>query len=49
MSKRTTLYATYAHMTNYSAADQAFIFGYTGAIADGFNPNGFQLDLSHNF
>jgi len=49
MSKRTTLYATYAHMANDSAAKQGFIFGYTGAIGTGFNPNGFQLGLSHNF
>ena len=50
MSKRTTLYATYAHMANDSAAKRGFIFGYTGATATGgFNPNGFQLGLSHNF
>jgi len=49
MSKRTTLYATYAHMSNGAKVNQGFIFGHTGAITNGDNANGFQLGLSHNF
>jgi predicted porin len=49
LSKRTTAYATYAHMTNDDNAKQNLIFGYTGAVDDGFNANGFQLGMSHNF
>ena len=49
LSKRTTAYATYAHMTNDNNAKQNLIFGYTGAIDNGFNANGFQLGMSHNF
>ena len=49
MSPRTTLYATYAKMNNDAKAAQNLIFGYTGAITDGYSPDGFQLGMSHNF
>ena len=49
MSKRTTLYGTYAHMANDSKINQGFLFGYTGALAAGTGANGFQVGLSHFF
>ena len=50
MSKRTTLYATYAKMSNDNNAAQGFIFGAPGvSLGGGYSPDGFQLGLSHNF
>jgi predicted porin len=50
MSKRTTLYATYAKMKNDNNAKQGLIFGTPGLdITPGYSPDGFQLGLSHNF
>ena len=50
MSKRTTLYATYAKMKNDNNAAQGLIFGAPGVnVTNGYSPDGFQLGLSHNF
>ena len=47
MSKRTTVYATYAKMDN-DAGRCAHLF--TGvAIAAGYDPSGFQFGLKHSF
>ena len=50
MSKRTTLYATYAKLKNDNNSAQGLIFGAPGAdVTGGYSPDGFQLGLSHNF
>ena len=50
MSKRTTLYATYAKMKNDNSVAQALIFGLPGVnVTNGYSPDGFQLGLSHFF
>ena len=50
MSKRTTLYATYSKMTNDSRARMSLL-GAPGVIAAdvGYDPNAFQVGVSHNF
>lgn len=48
MSKRTTLYATYAKMTNDAAANRSFLSG-GGAVAAGFDPSSFQAGVKHMF
>ena len=47
MSKRTTLYATYAKLTNESAAANT-LFGGVG-VAAGYDPSGMQFGLKHSF
>lgn len=48
MSKRTTLYATYAKITNESAAATSFLTG-GGAVTAGFDPSSFQVGVKHSF
>jgi len=50
MSKRTTLYGTYAKMTNDSRARTSFL-GAPGVLAAdvGYDPNALQVGVSHNF
>jgi predicted porin len=47
MSKRTNLYATYAKMTNDSAASKSML-GAVG-VAAGYDPSAFQFGLRHTF
>ena len=47
MSKRTTVYATYAKMDNDAAAALSLFTGV--AIAAGYDPSGFQFGLKHSF
>jgi len=49
MSKRTTLYATYAKLTNQSNAQINLFGGAQKTNAAGYDPSGFQVGLSHNF
>ena len=50
MSKRTTLYGTYAKLKNDNNSAQGFIFGAPGTnVLGGYGPNAFQLGMSHNF
>ena len=47
MSKRTTLYATYAKMDNDAAATKTLLGGV--GVAAGFDPNAFEFGLKHSF
>ena len=47
MSKRTTVYATYAKMDNDAAATKTMLGGV--AVAAGFDPNAFEFGLKHSF
>jgi len=49
MSKRTTLYATYAKLTNESNAKVSLFGGAQATNAAGYDPSGFQVGLSHDF
>lgn len=49
MSKRTTLYGTYAKMTNDNAAKLSLFGGAQATGTAGYDPQGFQVGLSHNF
>jgi predicted porin len=49
MSKRTTLYATYAKITNETNAQMGMFGGAQKPNAAGYDPSGFQVGLSHNF
>ncbi|MFA5914731.1 MAG: porin [Burkholderiales bacterium] len=48
MSKRTTLYATYAKMDNDGAATRSFLTG-GGVVTAGFDPSSFQFGMAHSF
>lgn len=48
MSKRTTLYATYAKMNNDGAVARGFLTG-GGVVTAGFDPSSFQMGLKHSF
>jgi len=48
MSKRTTLYGTWAKMTNEAAA-AAGLFGSPGTGAAGYDPSALQVGISHAF
>jgi predicted porin len=48
MSKRTTLYATYAKLNNDSGVANSFLTG-GGTVAVGFDPSSFQMGLKHAF
>ncbi len=47
MSKRTTVYATYAKMDNDAAATKTLLTGV--GVAAGFDPNAFEFGLKHSF
>lgn len=47
LSKRTNLYATYAKMTNDSAASKTMLGAV--AVAAGFDPSAFQAGIRHSF
>lgn len=47
MSKRTTLYATYAKMDNDAASASTLLTGV--GVAAGFDPNAFEFGLKHSF
>ena len=47
MSKRTTVYATYAKMTNDSAASKSMLGAV--AVAAGYDPSAFQAGIRHSF
>jgi predicted porin len=50
MSKRTTLYGTYAKLDNDSNVAQGIILGVSGLnITPGYSPDGFQVGLAHEF
>jgi len=54
MSKRTTLFGTYAKMDNDAAVARSFLNGNAlitsaGAANPGYSPNSFQVGLSHKF
>jgi predicted porin len=49
MSKRTTLYATYARMSNETNAMYGLSGGAQKPSVAGNDPSGFQVGLSHNF
>ena len=48
MSKRTSLYATYARMTNDRTANRSFLSG-GGAVSAGFDPSSLQGGIKHIF
>jgi predicted porin len=49
MSKRTTLYATYAKLNNDSGASRTFLSDNAVGVAAGFDPSAFQMGLKHSF
>jgi len=49
MSKRTTLYANYAKITNDQGAAGTFLSDNAVAVAAGYDPSAFQVGVKHSF
>ena len=49
MSKRTSLYATYAKLTNEENANWYLLTGDKGVTPAGFDPSSFQVGIKHSF